>query len=448
MPTTSTPSCSCPNGGNFSSGGDVHDIIGPLVAMDMKEPARLHPHDRRSRQGDAPLRQADHRGGRRRVRRRRRDHRHGRRHPLRHAGGEDRVPLHPRRARRLRHGRLRDPAAHHRAGPRRRASLHRPHHDARRRASAGASSTAWSPPRASKPRRSPSRSTLATGPTFAHGMTKTQLNAGMVDGPRPGDRGGSAGAGDLHEDAAISSAPTAPSSPRKSRSSRATDGRPELSRLAVLRGSPPRLSRRALEAWCAAESAGRSRRCRRRLPRARRAARPRRLAEAHRARSGRSAARSTCARSASRARRWPATTASPISPSPCRASAPARSRCSARRSSKQWLAKTRAGDAIAAFALSEPKSGSDVANIDMTAARDGDCYRARRREDLDLQRRHRRLLRRLRAHRRGARRQGHFGLPRARRRRGLTIAERHRGDRAASARAPALRRRARAGLCA
>jgi enoyl-CoA hydratase/carnithine racemase len=26
-----------PNGGNFSSGGDVHDIIGPLVAMDMKE---------------------------------------------------------------------------------------------------------------------------------------------------------------------------------------------------------------------------------------------------------------------------------------------------------------------------------------------------------------------------------------------------------------------------
>lgn len=26
-----------PNGGNFSSGGDVHDIIGPLVAMDMTE---------------------------------------------------------------------------------------------------------------------------------------------------------------------------------------------------------------------------------------------------------------------------------------------------------------------------------------------------------------------------------------------------------------------------
>nr|WP_109464102.1 enoyl-CoA hydratase family protein [Albibacillus kandeliae] len=26
-----------PNGGNFSSGGDVHDIIGPLVGMDMKD---------------------------------------------------------------------------------------------------------------------------------------------------------------------------------------------------------------------------------------------------------------------------------------------------------------------------------------------------------------------------------------------------------------------------
>ena len=26
-----------PNGGNFCSGGDVHDIIGPLVAMNMKQ---------------------------------------------------------------------------------------------------------------------------------------------------------------------------------------------------------------------------------------------------------------------------------------------------------------------------------------------------------------------------------------------------------------------------
>ncbi|MDT2020662.1 acyl-CoA dehydrogenase family protein [Methylocella sp. CPCC 101449] len=41
---------------------------------------------------------------------------------------------------------------------------------------------------------------------------------------------------------------------------------------------------------------------------------------------------------------------------------------------RQWLNKTRAGQALAAFALSEPRSGSDVANMDMTARRDGDHY--------------------------------------------------------------------------
>lgn len=41
---------------------------------------------------------------------------------------------------------------------------------------------------------------------------------------------------------------------------------------------------------------------------------------------------------------------------------------------RQWLAQTRAGKAISAFALSEPRSGSDVANMDMTATRDGADY--------------------------------------------------------------------------
>ncbi|WP_157014806.1 acyl-CoA dehydrogenase family protein [Mesorhizobium xinjiangense] len=41
---------------------------------------------------------------------------------------------------------------------------------------------------------------------------------------------------------------------------------------------------------------------------------------------------------------------------------------------RQWLKKTRAGQAISAFVLSEPRSGSDVANMDMTAARDGEDY--------------------------------------------------------------------------
>lgn len=41
---------------------------------------------------------------------------------------------------------------------------------------------------------------------------------------------------------------------------------------------------------------------------------------------------------------------------------------------QRWLEKTRRGEAIAAFALSEPRSGSDVANMDMTATRDGGDY--------------------------------------------------------------------------
>ncbi|MGE0566138.1 MAG: acyl-CoA dehydrogenase family protein [Pseudolabrys sp.] len=40
----------------------------------------------------------------------------------------------------------------------------------------------------------------------------------------------------------------------------------------------------------------------------------------------------------------------------------------------EWLPKTRSGKAIAAFALSEPASGSDVANIACTARRDGGSY--------------------------------------------------------------------------
>ncbi|MEW2916193.1 acyl-CoA dehydrogenase family protein [Ruegeria sp. ANG10] len=39
-----------------------------------------------------------------------------------------------------------------------------------------------------------------------------------------------------------------------------------------------------------------------------------------------------------------------------------------------WLPKTRSGQAISAFALTEPQSGSDVANSTMTATRDGDHY--------------------------------------------------------------------------
>lgn len=40
----------------------------------------------------------------------------------------------------------------------------------------------------------------------------------------------------------------------------------------------------------------------------------------------------------------------------------------------EWLPKTRTGKAISAFALTEPQSGSDVANSTMTANRDGDDF--------------------------------------------------------------------------
>lgn len=39
-----------------------------------------------------------------------------------------------------------------------------------------------------------------------------------------------------------------------------------------------------------------------------------------------------------------------------------------------WLPQTRAGKAISAFALTEPRSGSDVANATMTATRDGNHF--------------------------------------------------------------------------
>ncbi len=42
---------------------------------------------------------------------------------------------------------------------------------------------------------------------------------------------------------------------------------------------------------------------------------------------------------------------------------------------KKWLTKTREGRAIAAFALTEPKSGSDVANIETAATKTGNVYR-------------------------------------------------------------------------
>ena len=56
-------------GGNFCSGGDVHEIIGPLTRMTLPRAAGIHAHDRRPGEGDAPLPAAGDRRGRGRVRR-------------------------------------------------------------------------------------------------------------------------------------------------------------------------------------------------------------------------------------------------------------------------------------------------------------------------------------------------------------------------------------------
>ena len=164
-----------PNGGNFCSGGDVHDIIGPLVAMDMKE---LLAFTRMT--GDLVKAMLD--CGKPIIaavdgvaRRRRRDHRHGLRHPHRHAEAKTaflftRVGLAgcdmgacailPRIIGQGRAAEL----------------LYTGRRCRRRKASAGASTTAWSRPRRWKPTRSTWPRRIAAGPTFAHGITKTQLN--------------------------------------------------------------------------------------------------------------------------------------------------------------------------------------------------------------------------------------------------------------------------------
>jgi acyl-CoA dehydrogenase len=41
---------------------------------------------------------------------------------------------------------------------------------------------------------------------------------------------------------------------------------------------------------------------------------------------------------------------------------------------RQWLKMSRTGEVLTAFALSEPRSGSDVASMDMTATRDGNHF--------------------------------------------------------------------------
>ncbi len=68
------------------------------------------------------------------------------------------------------------------------------------------------------------------------------------------------------------------------------------------------------------------------------------------------------------------TTASPTFRWPCRASAAVRCLCGQPELASRYLPRVAKGEAIAAFALSEPDAGSDVAAMHMSARRDGEHY--------------------------------------------------------------------------
>ena len=286
-----------PNGGNFCSGGDVHDIIGPLVAMDAEGVARLHAHDRRSGQGDAPLRQADHRRGRRRR-----------------AGAGAIIAM-------ASDMRIATPAAQTAflfnrvglAGCDMGACAILPRIIGQGRAAellyTGRAMTAqegehWGffnrlvAADALEQEALTLARRIAAGPTFANGITKTQLNAGMVDEPRSGDRGRGAGAGDLHADQRF----RARLSGVRRQAETGVRGQlvadKSFPHLAVLRPTAIARWRQAIERWCAAnlpvDHGDVDAACRDLVQKLGRDG----WLDAYRARSRRARHRSTCARSA------------------------------------------------------------------------------------------------------------------------------------------------------
>ena len=207
--------------------------------------------------------------------------------------------------------------------------------------------------------------TIADGPAFAHAMTKRQLDMEW----------------NVSIDTALEMEAQAQAicmvtndftrayeafADKRRPSSRATDERHQLPRLALLRASPWRAVRSHRAVVRAASRPGPWQRRRRRMPHAGRAnwAPP----VSSTCASPTTAPPPTSAASRSPARRSPAIRASPISPSPCRGSDRARSASPARPQQRaEWLPKVASGEAIAAFAMTEPDTGSDAANLAMTA---------------------------------------------------------------------------------
>ena len=162
-------------GGNFCSGGDVHEIIGPLVKMQMPELLEFTRMTgdlvKAMRACPQPIVAAidgvctgagamiacgsDLRLG--------------------DGAQQARLPVRARRAGRRRHGRVHAAAADHRPVARGRPALHRAAWSAARRPSASASTTGWSSPKRCWPKPQALAASLADGPTFGHAMTKTML---------------------------------------------------------------------------------------------------------------------------------------------------------------------------------------------------------------------------------------------------------------------------------
>ena len=221
-------------GGNFCSGGDVHDIIGKLVKMDMPELlafTRMTGDLVKAMRGcpqpiiaaidgvctgaGALIACAS---------------------DLRYAHGaqQARVPVRARRACRRRHGRVHAAAAPDRTVARRRPALSPAASSAARKRSASASTIgSWSRRSCSRKRRRWPVS-LADGPTFGHAMTKTMLWQEW-----------SSGLGECIEAEAQAQAICMQTKDferayhafvaKQKPSSRAIDGRQEFPRLAVLR---------------------------------------------------------------------------------------------------------------------------------------------------------------------------------------------------------------------
>ena len=324
---------------------------------ELSRTAQIHPDDGRPGPGDPRLPAADHRGRRRRLRGRGRDHGHGERHPLRPARRKTAFLFTRVGLSRRRHGRLRDPAAPHRPWPRGGASVHRPHHDQRRRPRLGL----FQPGRRGCARRGflRSRDELAKGPRIAHCITKKQLDAEWnvtIEQAIEMEARAQARCMDTDDFRRAYEA----FSNKESPSSRAIDGRPELSFLALLRG-------RAIESWrIRAQNGARimpsaTRRSGRRLPLPRHLARKGWFPEALRrdATRGPTSEAWRIARETLAYHSGLADFAFAIQG----LGSGAISLFGTIEQKREWLPKVASGEAIAAFAMTEPACGSDAANI-------------------------------------------------------------------------------------